>query len=388
MKIRLIACLCILMALVSFAENPNPSYEVSVTTVTVWVKAVDKTGLPATGLKQDDFAVYEDKQRVPVTCFEEIGAAEQTVTPVEAKAEKPVQSSAPKFVIYLDLYNTAPREYAAIKPSLQRFIDSLAEKKREVMLAALTATGHLGIIVPFTTNLTRMRILLDQAKPNATRTQERKFREDQLSKVIEGAPDLIDKIQGGYDYARSISNQEKQATRFTLLAMQSFATYLSHVNLGDHAVLIYVSGGFSADPGRHYFDIVDDVGKAASSNEELIALAQERQTNFDFQSELRKSIGKLNRYDVTLYTLDAAGQSDAKDYQDSLLQIAQETGGLAFSNSQDFNKGLNKMLVDLDHQYILCYQSPPHSKRGEYHSIKVDSNKPGVKLRYRQGYVD
>jgi len=46
-------------------------YEVTVTTVSVWVRATDKSGKPITGLKQTDFEVFEDGKKVTPTCFEE-----------------------------------------------------------------------------------------------------------------------------------------------------------------------------------------------------------------------------------------------------------------------------------------------------------------------------
>jgi VWFA-related protein len=77
-----------------------------------------------------------------------------------------------------------------------------------------------------------------------------------------------------------------------------------------------------------------------------------------------------------------------KDYQDSLSEMAEETGGTSFQNSQNFKFGLDSILDDISHQYLVCYRSPDHKKVDKYHSIKVVSKKPGLKLRYRKGYVD
>jgi VWFA-related protein len=70
-----------------------------------------------------------------------------------------------------------------------------------------------------------------------------------------------------------------------------------------------------------------------------------------------------------------------------LQQVADETGGISISNSQNFKAGFQRILKDFEHQYILCYTPPPQKKEG-YRKIKVEVKRPGVKLRYRQGYSE
>ena len=61
----------VLISLYSSHSQPQTqNYEVSVNTVTVWVRALDKEGNPVQGLSIEDFEVYENKVKVPLTCFE------------------------------------------------------------------------------------------------------------------------------------------------------------------------------------------------------------------------------------------------------------------------------------------------------------------------------
>jgi VWFA-related protein len=397
---RKIPAIFFLVILFSIGANgQNPQYEVSVTTITVWVKAVDSSGQPVQGLSQNDFEISEDGQRQPITCFEEATTASTTTTtPVVAQTQQTAPASQPsnqKYVLYLDLYNMSPQQYASVKPALQSFVDNLASKNRELMLAALLPNGHLGVISHFTRDLGPVRGLLDKAPANAKEVHTRTIRENELRRMLAAgaystrtSSGLADQLKDGYQKASIYSAEERRASEFALRAMESFGGYLKNLNPGEHAVLVYVSGGFSNDPGRHYYKIVDRLGDQANSPDERAIVTQYRMQNFDFKEELRKSIGRLNRSNVTLYTIDAAGQSEEKDYQESLQQVSEQTGGLAFYNSQNFKVGIDKMVQDLDHQYIICYNSPTHPKPGQYHSIKVNSKKSGVKLRYRQGYLD
>lgn len=381
--------ICLLANLLAFwagAQTPQtPGYDVSVTTITVWVKAIDDSGKPVEGMTAADFDVYEDKQKVNLNCFEEVKQPEG-IAPSDSKQ---AQDFRQKFAIYLDLLNTSSNELTAIRPQLKDFLARIAVRKPEVMLAALLPTQRLGIVSPFTTDLKRISGLLDKAPGNSTRDATEITRRDQMRHVMEGAGgELIDAIRDGYKLADDFAEQDQQRSEFTLSALESFASHLATQNFGDHVVVIYISGGFSSDPGRQYFDMVDDLSSNAASNEEMQAVMYHRRPNFDFQKELQKSVGKLNRYNVTISTLDTQGMESTGEYRDSLVEMAQETGGISFVNSRNFGEGLDRVLTDLKHQYILCYSQPPHPKQGEYHAIKVVCKRPGVRVRHRDGYLD
>jgi len=299
-------------------------------------------------------------------------------------------------VLFLDLYNMLPQQYGSVRPALEEFVDTLGTGKREVMLAALLPNGKSGVFAPFTRDVSSIRSLLEKAPANSKETDFRKRREEQVRAAVgsisglskAGDERLQERIFSGFQKANSFAAEEKMASELALHAMETMGMYLRNLNSGEHAVLIYVSGGFSNDPGRHYYDIVDRVAEDAQSPDIRNMSSQARSINFDFKEELQKSIGRLNRSNVTLYTIDASGQSQEKDYQESLRQIAEETGGLAFSNSQNFKVGLESVIQDVDHQYVLSYPTPNHSKANGYHKIKVECKNKDVKLRYRQGYLD
>jgi VWFA-related protein len=173
-----------------------------------------------------------------------------------------------------------------------------------------------------------------------------------------------------------------------------------------------VSGGFNADPGRQYFDIINDYLQRQGEGIDTVDFATKfptsvRETKFDVRTMVKNSVGKLNKLDMTVYSINTRGMYDSsdnidvsrsefaqwdnsylQDYQESLTQIAEETGGSAFQNSQNFKKGFDLLLADLSHQYELCYHSPQHDKPGKYHKIEVRVSRKGLDVRFRRGYVD
>jgi VWFA-related protein len=374
----------------------SQDYQVTVSSVHVWVKAVDGSGQPVTGLSMEDFEIYEDGKKVTITCFDEQVIAGGTA-PVQTS--KSVEAVSKKFVLYLDLYNTSRREWVAIRNHLTEFVNSLTNGGHEVMLAALLPNRRLGIISPFTKDLNRIRILVGKAQAGADREVEVRRNMDEIGRVISGGSSsgggtskggvgLIDIVRDAYRLAQTYAQREQEISEYTLQAVEKFAEHMSTMSLGDDPVVVYVSGGFSVDPGRQYYDIVHNLASSATTTEEFAELSKVQENNLDMRREIRKTLGKLNKLNVTFYTIDTGGLGGAREYQDSLVEIANETGGTSFYNSQNFDLGFKQVITDLNHQYLLCFTPPAHSRRGEYHQIKVVAKRQGIDLRHRKGYTD
>ncbi|MCI0612382.1 VWA domain-containing protein, partial [bacterium] len=220
-------------------------------------------------------------------------------------------------------------------------------------------------------------------------------------------------MSSAYRQAAVFARQDKQAIEHAFAGLESFGEYYGkNLSNGEHTVVMFVSGGFNAEPGRRYFDLVNNyLNRSAAAIDPADFILKSgspvKENNFDLSRLVDDSIGKLNRYNLTLYSINTRGLDSSgpdvtkaegnyaaidtqliRDYQDSLSQMADETGGFSFQNSQNFKLGFDSILDDISHQYLVCYRSPDHKKADKYHSIKVVSKKPGLKLRYRQGYVD
>ncbi|HET6266592.1 MAG TPA: hypothetical protein VFG11_02660, partial [Acidobacteriota bacterium] len=108
MRIALLCLFTFLFVAATLAQAPEQHYEVTVTTIDVWVKVTDKSGKPIEGLTQADFQILEDDQPVQSTCFEEVKLPSAQSQAIAAGTETPAEIPAKKFVIFLDLFNTSP----------------------------------------------------------------------------------------------------------------------------------------------------------------------------------------------------------------------------------------------------------------------------------------
>ena len=70
-----------------------------------------------------------------------------------------------------------------------------------------------------------------------------------------------------------------------------------------------------------------------------------------------------------------------------LRSIADQTGGRAFVESNDYRQGFARIVEDNSRYYILGYFSPHAKRDGVFRAIDVRVSRPGVKVRARNGYV-
>ena len=77
--------------------------------------------------------------------------------------------------------------------------------------------------------------------------------------------------------------------------------------------------------------------------------------------------------------------------EDSLIEIAEQTGGLAIFSTNDLTGGLARIVDDLSGYYLIGYV-PEHAtfelRPGppRFHSVKVEVKRSGLKVRSRKGF--
>lgn len=126
----------------------------------------------------------------------------------------------------------------------------------------------------------------------------------------------------------------------------------------------------------------------------------QQQELFDYIADVATALREAR---ITLYSIDPAGVGHGQfyyenylkgvatvkqvDYRDLLLQVlAQQTGGLVFFGTNDIASLIDRCAADANAYYVLSFKPPPASHPNEYHAIKVQIGKPGMRARTRTGY--
>jgi VWFA-related protein len=123
----------------------------------------------------------------------------------------------------------------------------------------------------------------------------------------------------------------------------------------------------------------------------------------DLARELWDLTRTANRANVTIYTIDPRGLvgplSDLDDNvdpqqwgefvrksQDSLRVLAEETGGIAVVNMNDFGKAIRRIDAETSDYYVLGFYSKNPDPLRKNRRLEVKVKRPGVQLIFRKEY--
>ena len=237
-------------------------------------------------------------------------------------------------------------------------------------------------------------------------TYDRKILDEAIKKITGNGLKPSDVIQGaeGADGPSEVRYRAHVAfsTAYDMLGQ------MEKINNRRKAV-IWVSNGYDFNPFAESRLGEDPVfgGRFGQTREE----GRQSQDQFkgsqfadaDLARELAEITRTANRANATLYTIDPRGlvagadldeQLDPVEYgeyvrktQDSLRVLAEETGGIAVVNQNNFDKALKKIDAETSDYYILGYSStnPDPLKRTRKIEVKV-VNKPGLSVWSRTSY--
>jgi len=173
--------------------------------------------------------------------------------------------------------------------------------------------------------------------------------------------------------------------------------------------VIWVSNGYDFNPFAESRLGEDPVfgGRFGQTREEGRQDAQQLRQGSQFaDADLARELGELtrtaNRANATIYTIDPRGlvagadldeQLDPVEYgehvrktQDSLRVIADETGGIAVVNQNDFDKALKRIDSETSDYYILGYYSTNPDPLKRTRKIQVKVTKPDMNVWSRTSY--
>jgi hypothetical protein len=97
---------------------------------------------------------------------------------------------------------------------------------------------------------------------------------------------------------------------------------------------------------------------------------------------------RLSSAQVALYPIDARGLSIStdQDSQETMREMARETGGRAYVNQNEVRVGVERAFEDQSATYTLGYYPENRKWDGKYRSIKLKLKRDGVEVQNRRGY--
>jgi VWFA-related protein len=113
-----------------------------------------------------------------------------------------------------------------------------------------------------------------------------------------------------------------------------------------------------------------------------------RLESIDYESRFRELLHLAQQSNVSFYPVDTAGLRVGRFSElNTLLTLAENTGGSAIVNTNDIAGSLRKMTEELSAFYLIGYYSSNQAADGRYRRIEVKVKQPGVQVSARRGYL-
>ena len=359
-----------------------------VTTEVVLVNVIarDKKGNLIRDLKASDFTVYEDGQKQQVSSFDfenvdalqTAGSAGETVTGTAAAGNGSLLSTAQAnleardrrlMLLFFDFSAMQPEEIDRAVEAGKKYVQANMQPADMVSLVSLATNMKLDL--DFTAD--KQKIL--SALSSYSGTEGQGF-ETGTTGSSEGAAET-----GGAYTADDTDYNTFSADR-KLLALQAIMQAMGKIP--QKKSLIYFSNGISQSGVDNQSALRATTAAAVKANVSIYPVDVRGLSAFPPGGQAQSaSLHGQSAYSGASVLNDLNGNASS---QETLYTLADDTGGKAFMDTNDFSGVFKQVQKDTSAYYVLGYTSTNHLKDGRFRRLKVQVNRTDIKLEYRPGY--
>jgi VWFA-related protein len=376
------------------ADQPSVTFRVEINYVEVDAAVFDRQGRFVNDLTRDDFQVLEEGVPQDVSAFSLVNIPiERAERPLFARnpIEPDVATNANPFegrvyVLVLDDLQTAPLRTPLVRRAARQFIEQAMAANDVAAVVYTSGRGEAG--QEFTSSKRLLAASVD-------RFMGRKLRSTTLERLDQYQRQQS--IPGGSNSGQGsrigdpLDQQRGYDARASLDALRNISEYVGGIH-GRRKAIVYLSEGID-------YDIYDFNNRESTT----------------IQEGFRGVIASATRANVSIYAIDPRGLTALADesieasggfpndpqsnlstqsFQDelrlshtSLRSLAEDTGGYAAINSNDFTRAWERIVADNSSYYVLGYYPKNEKRDGRFRRIEVKVRREGVEVRTRKGYT-
>ena len=374
----------------------NPDFRVAIDLVTTDVIVRDGKDIFIADLTKDDFEVYEDGVRQTMASMTLVHGGRvlnlQAPPPPPAQEGIILPTARPRndaagriFLIIVDDLHLDFRNTGRIRDLFKRISRTLVH---EGDMFGIVSTGPSSLAI----DLTYDRKILDEAIKKITGNGLKPEDIIQGQDGPQGPTEVLYRAHVAFSTARDIVTQLERITN-------------------RRKAVVWVSNGFDFNPFADSRLGEDPTfgGRMGQTRDEGRQFNQQFNQGSQFaDADLARELADLtrsaNRANATFYTIDPRGlvagadldvqmdpaefQNHIRKTQDSLRILADETGGIAIVNQNNFDKGLKRIDAETSDYYVVGYYSsnPDPLKRTRKIEVKV-VNREGLNVWSRTSYT-
>jgi VWFA-related protein len=409
------------LALWVLAQTQTPTFRSRVDLVQVDVIVVDKDGAPVRNLQQSDFVLRDRGKPQTIASFDEVShdalRARSASLPAGVKHDvsdnQDAQSSRLVVLVFDDLHIWRDRTERA--KDIGRKV--LAELGPQSSMAILFTSGDHS--TNLSTDHTALAAAIETFKgrqswrrPHQAIDQQRADRMDpemtteQMMAVVSKAQltnmqdffDNMNQYKTLQDAARILGGGDLRRKAFVLISegigkdlhgLFGAMAPAGDIPLGGSA---YAAGDVSAlnlipPTTYHDFALIDMMDGMRRSNVATYAIdPRGKVASGDLLRECSPTPPGFSGSDPCSSGLSDF-ESAVRQAQSGLAILSEASGGFAVTNTDDFTGGLERIVEDLDHYYLLGFY-PSDQKGSGFRLLDVSvPGHPEWKLRFRRGYT-
>ena len=385
------------------------SVNIDVRVIDFDVVVTDKRGNFVPGLTKDDFEILENGVPKPLSNFYEIhnaspkppvasevgGRVEAPLPPPPAVTDEEMKR---RIIIYIDNLSLAPFNRNRVFTQMKEFLKTSMRPGDEAMVA--TYNRSMKVRVPFTRDAQQVSQILDAIASESGLGVANRSERKQFEDRIRDSTSYEDAIASARTYASSVEHDLRQGVASINALMSTLA------GVEGKKILVLTSEGFPMQPGREVFAFVDEISR--EKNWSNVGSSTFEGMHFDGTSYIQSVAKTANANDITLYTIHAAGLSGNSEMSaenarptsamvshaamsnttESMQMMAQMTGGLSSTNTNNFGDAFKRIQSDLESYYSLGYRAGTERvDRQRYLSVRM-KNRKDLRVRSRQTFVE
>lgn len=393
--------------------NPKPATEIpkltenmDVRVINVDVVVTDKKGTVITGLRKDDFEIFENNVPKPITNFYAIEGGRPTdverdkiaapSTPQPLRKDELPDNLKRRIIFYVDNLSMAPFNRNRVFASMKEFVKSTMRPGDEAMIA--TFNRSMKVRVPFTRDPVQIEQMLDAVAGESAMGTSNASERQQVQDRIKETNDYDDAVASARSYAQSVEHDLRQSAE----SLNGLMTTLAGVE--GKKVLVLASEGFPMQPGREMFQYIDEVANEKGWRFSGTILEG---MSFDSASLIQSIARTANANGITMYTIHAGGLTGGSEMSaehaaptpvsvsqaiitnttDSMRLMADMTGGVASIQTNNYAQAFRNIQRDLDTYYSLGYRATTE-RVDRQRSLTVHMKNKNYIARSRQTFVE
>jgi VWFA-related protein len=389
------------------AQPPQPRsvFRSRLNLISVDVIVRDKAGAVVRGLTANDFEIREDgrPQEVSSFSFEEISQkplaaveSAELLAGVEARlaedakrAASPVKAAAPEpagpppmtsemlagrrlITLVFDVSSMQPEDVQRAVDSAQKYVSE--QMSAADLIAVATVGSTLSVLTDFTADRSKVAAALGTLA----------FTDGTATEAPAAATAATDEAAAAADepVEADVAELDMFNNDVRLRALKTLAEALAPIE--QKKAILYFSAGMQRSGQDNQVELRSASNAAVRANVAIYPIDTRGLQAVVPGGDARQASGRGQ----ALFSGRGVQQQFAQlaSSQDTLTSLAADTGGRAFTDSNDFGEAFARVQRDMSAYYLLGYSSSNSAKDGRFRRIQVRTKRDGLRVEARAGY--